>query len=78
MVTFRKYSVTEEILNELNKRQQKTVEYLIEHKKITNKEYRQLDPSVTDRTALNDFNELIEKKVIIAKGEKKRRYYTFR
>ena len=48
------------------------------YKKITNKEYRQLNPSVTDRTVLNDFNELIEKNVIMAKGEKKYRYYTLR
>lgn len=46
--------------------------------KITNKEYRQLNPGITDRTVLNDFNELIDKGIIVAKGEKRYRYYTLR
>jgi len=70
--------ITEELLRELNERQQRVVKYLIEHKKITNKEYRQLNPTVTDRTALNDFNELIKKNIIMPKGEKKYRYYMLR
>ena len=78
VVTFRKYRITEEILKELNERQQKAIEYLREHKKITNKEYRQLNPNITDRTVLNDFNELIDKGIIAAKGEKKYRHYTLR
>jgi ATP-dependent DNA helicase RecG len=78
VITFRKYKVTEEILKELNERQQKAVKYLMEHKKITNKEYRQLNPNITDRTVLNDFNELIKKGIMLAKGEKKYRYYILR
>ena len=75
VITFRKYKVAEEILKELNERQQKAIKYLMEHEKITNKEYRQLNPNVIDRTALNDFNELVKKGIILAKGEKKYRYY---
>jgi ATP-dependent DNA helicase RecG len=78
VVTFRKYNITDEMLNDLNLRQRNAVEYLLKQRKITNKEYRQLNPGITDRTVLNDFNELIEKNIITAKGEKKYRYYTLR
>lgn len=78
VVTFKKYKISEEILEKLNERQRKAVEYLLKYKKITNKDYRKLNPDITDRTVLNDFNELIKKGVIIAKGEKKYRYYTLR
>lgn len=78
VVTLKKYNITDEILTELNERQRKAIEYLVKQKKITNKEYRQMNPGVTDRTVLNDFNELIEKNIILAKAEKKHRYYTLR
>jgi len=77
VVTFRKYKITEEMLEGLNERQKRGIKYLLEHKKITNKEYRRLNAKITDRTALNDFNELIKKGIIMAKGEKKYRYYIF-
>jgi ATP-dependent DNA helicase RecG len=78
VITFRKYRITEETLEGLNERKQNVVNYLIKHGKITNREYRQLNPNVTDRTALNDFNELIKKNILLAKGEKKYRYYVLR
>ena len=78
VITFRKYRITEETLDGLNERKQNVVNYLIKHGKITNREYRQLNPNVTDRTALNDFNELIKKNILLAKGEKKYRYYILR
>jgi len=75
IVTFRKYKITEEILKELNERQRKAVKHLLKYKKITNQKYRELNPNISDRTALNDFNELIKKNIIVAKGEKRYRYY---
>jgi ATP-dependent DNA helicase RecG len=78
VVTFRKYTITDEILNELNERQQKAIKYLLKHKKITNREYREINLDISDRTALNDLNELVQKNVITAKGEKKHRYYILR
>jgi len=78
VVTFRRYNITEEILNELNKRQRKAIEYLLTQKRITNKEYRELNPDISDRTALNDLNELVDKGIIVAKGEKRYRYYILR
>ena len=78
VVTFRKYSITDEILNELNERQQNAIEYLLEHTKITNREYREINPDISERTALNDLNELVHKNMVTAKGEKKHRYYILR
>jgi len=78
VVTFRRYNITEEILNELNKRQRKAIEYLLTQKRITNKEYRELNSNISDRTALNDLNELVDKGIIVAKGEKRYRYYILR
>jgi len=78
VVTFRKHLISEEFLKELNERQRKAIEYLLKHKKITNKEYRELNPDISDRTALNDLNELVDKGVIAAKGEKRYRYYILR
>ncbi len=60
---------------ELNERQKKAVDYLRIHKRITNKEYVQLNSGITDRTALNDLNDMLKKRIIKASGEKKSRFY---
>ncbi len=78
VVTFRKYNISEEILHELNERQKKAIEYLLKYKKITNTDYRELNLNISDRTALNDLNELVDKGIIAAKGEKRYRYYILR
>lgn len=78
VITIKKYRINNEIILGLNERQKKAIDYLIKNKKITNKDYVSLNPSITDRTALNDFNELIEKNIILSYGERKYRYYTLR
>ncbi|MEK6846172.1 MAG: ATP-binding protein, partial [Nanoarchaeota archaeon] len=78
VVTFRKYFVTEESLSELNERQKIAVKFLLEHKEISNFEYRQINPGITDRTALNDLQELVRRGMIEAKGEKKHTRYALR
>lgn len=60
---------------DLNERQRRALEYLATHVRITNKEYCKLNPNITDRTARNDLNDLLEKKILIARGKKKGRYY---
>jgi len=77
VVTLKKYRITDELLNELNIRQRKAVNYLIEHGKITNKEYRELNPEISSNTALNDLKQLVQKGILTANGETKSRYYTF-
>ena len=69
VVIFRKSKLTEEYLKTLdfNDRQNKAMEFLRKHKKITSKEYAKLF-GVTDRTARNDLRQLINKKVIRRAG----------
>jgi len=65
VVILRKSKLTEKYLKtlDLNDRQNKAVDFLKEHKKITSKKYADLF-GVTDRTARNDLRELVNKKVI--------------
>ena len=78
VLTFRRYYIDESILEKLNERQKKAIEYLRKNKKITNKEYRKINPDISDRTALKDLMDLTEKKVIFAEGIKKYRHYILR
>lgn len=78
VLTFRKFYVTESLLEALNERQKKAVEYLLKNKKITNKEYRAINPDISDRTALTDLADLTRANIIIPKGTKKFRYYVLR
>lgn len=73
-----RYYIDESVLERLNERQRRAVEYLLKNKKITNKEYREINPDISDRTALTDLLDLVEKKIVIAKGTKKDRYYILR
>jgi len=58
----------------LNERQLKAIVYLKEHSKITSSEYQSFF-NITNRTALRDLNELINKDLIQKRGEKKGTYY---
>lgn len=64
-VTFRKY-MNQEQLDELglNERQQSLFEFFKEHKQLTTKDYLKLFPSITERTAQRDMNELITRGLI--------------
>jgi len=76
VVTFRKSKLTEEYLETLglNDRQMKAIEFLKEHKRITSKKYADLF-RITNRTARNDLKKLVDKDVVIQKGESKRTTY---
>lgn len=76
ILIFRKYKISDEMLAELNERQRKAIDYLRAYGKITNKEYMQVNPNITVRTAFNDLSGMVEKGIIKAAGEKKYRYYT--
>ena len=77
-VVLRKFQIPENLESlELNERQKKAIEYLKIHKKITNREYQNLCPDVNRETLRKDLNDLINKKAIIRKGEKKGIYYEF-
>jgi ATP-dependent DNA helicase RecG len=59
----------------LNERQAKAVEYIGRIGTITNKEYRQLFPGINEKTVFRDLKSLVERGILIQKGEKKGRYY---
>jgi ATP-dependent DNA helicase RecG len=70
-VTFTKDIYTEGrlIALGLSERQVKAVRYAKEHGAITNKAYREL-ADVTDRTALRDLKELINRNIFSKRGKK--------
>jgi len=67
--------IEEDILKELNERQKKAIEFLKEHKKIIVKDYKNLNPTLTEKTAYRDLKDMEDKKIIKSVGEKKGRYY---
>ncbi|ADZ09362.1 putative transcriptional regulator [Methanobacterium lacus] len=68
VVILNKYKITDEILRELNKRQQKAIDYLFLENRITNKEYRSINIGISRSTALNDLKELVDKGIIALEG----------
>jgi ATP-dependent DNA helicase RecG len=76
VVTLRKYKFTESVKSELNKRQQKAIDYLLkEENKITNMKYRQLNPEIKRDTAKKDLKALVDKGILSAKGKGRYAYY---
>ena len=77
IITLWKSKLTDRYLDslELNERQRKAIDYMKEHKRITSKKYAELS-SITERTARNDLNSLVDKGVLTQKGvSKKLTYY---
>jgi ATP-dependent DNA helicase RecG len=75
VVTIRKYKVSTLLKTKFNERQQKAINYLLTHNKITNREYRQLNPEIKRDTAKKDLKDLINKEIIIQKGLGRYTYY---
>jgi len=74
VITFRKYRITEKILEELTDRQRKIIEYLKEHGRISRKESIEI-LNVSKDTVFREFNYLQEKGIIKRKGEGRNVYY---
>jgi len=79
VVTFRG-KITKEYLEglELNKRQIVAMEYIKKIGKITNKNYREIFPEISNETARFDLNTMVKKRLLNKRGEKKGVYYTLR
>lgn len=77
VVTLKKYRITDEILNTLNERQRKAIDYIIEHGQITNSEYRKVNPNISPDMALKDLNKLVKKGILKPIGGTRARYYIF-
>ncbi len=71
VVTFRKYKVDEEILEDLNHRQKGAVKYLKEHKSIKNVELQKLFPEVSRETIRKDLKDLTERGITKKTGSKR-------
>ncbi len=74
VVTFRKYKISEDILEKLNERQIKAIKYIKENKQITRKRYASL-LNCSVRTAFDDLQAMVDKKVLERKGKGKYTYY---
>ena len=59
----------------LNERQIAALRYLTEHESITNREFRELCPDVTDETARRDLADLVDRNLILKVGDKRATYY---
>jgi ATP-dependent DNA helicase RecG len=67
----------DERLKELNERQGRALEHLRERGRITNREYVTLF-EVSDRTALYDLQDLVNRRLLIPVGSGRGRYYILR
>lgn len=77
-VILRKFRISEDVeLKDLNPRQKAIIEYLKKHHRITNKECQNLCPGINRETLRKDFNDLINKKIIVRRGVKRGTYYEF-
>ena len=60
---------------ELNARQELAVQYVIEHQRITNREYQKLCPDVSAETIRRDLSDLVHQDVLLRIGRKRATYY---
>lgn len=60
---------------DLNPRQEKALSYLVQYKRITNREYQELSPDVHPETLRRDLVDLVSKGVLLKIGDKKATYY---
>jgi ATP-dependent DNA helicase RecG len=60
---------------ELNPRQELALRYVIEHDRITNREYNEICPDVSAETIRRDLSDLVHKDVLLRIGRKRATYY---
>ena len=63
---------------DMNERQMKALQWLQEHGRITNRDYRQLCPNVSAETLRLDLVDLVEKGILLKIGVKKGTYYVLK
>ncbi len=59
----------------LNERQQAALEFLSKNSRITNREYRDLFPDVSEETIRRDLADLVEEGILLKMGDKKGTHY---
>ncbi len=62
----------------LNERQQKTLAYLTENDRITNRVYQELCPNVSPETIRRDLVELVKRGLLLKISDKRATHYIFK
>jgi ATP-dependent DNA helicase RecG len=62
----------------LNERQIAALLWLAQHRRITNREYRELAPEISDETVRRDLADLVERGLLLRIGDRRGTYYIFR
>ena len=62
----------------LNERQIAALLWLAERRRITNREYRELAPDISDETVRRDLADLVERGLLLRIGDRRGTYYIFR
>jgi ATP-dependent DNA helicase RecG len=60
---------------DLNQRQGKAIEFLLIHRRITNRDYQQLCPEVHAETLRRDLADLVSQDALLKVGDKRATYY---
>jgi ATP-dependent DNA helicase RecG len=63
---------------ELNPRQELALNYLMHHRRITNREYQDLCPEVHSETLRRDLVDLVERNILVKIGDKRATYYVLK
>jgi ATP-dependent DNA helicase RecG len=66
------------LLMGLNNRQIEALLWLAEHRRITNREYRELSPDISDETVRRDLADLVERGLLLRIGDRRGTYYILR
>lgn len=62
----------------LNDRQIAALLWLTEHRRITNREYREVTPDISDETVRRDLADLVERGLLLRVGDRRGTYYILR
>lgn len=62
----------------LNERQERALRWLQQHQRITNRDYHELYPDVSEETIRRDLAELVDKNILLKIGDKRSTYYIFK
>ena len=65
----------EELLAAICERLEQALRYLVEHGRITNREYQALCPDVSAETIRRDLSDLVHKGLLLRIGRKRATYY---
>jgi ATP-dependent DNA helicase RecG len=63
---------------DLNERQQAVLEFLAKNSRVTNRDYRDLFPEMSEETIRRDLAGLVEHGILLKMGDKKGTYYIFK